>query len=127
MAAYRPNHTCTVPRDTPKRRATEVTVAPASTSSTARYRSSETRRSHNVPAPFQSLRTTKEPAETTRSQPRAGQDPARLSGRYRNCVAQEPQPRPGTVRHLPEPNGHACTGTAHLVICRKCAPACAQG
>ncbi len=97
-------------RATPNRRATSVTVAPSSTSSTARYRSSLTPSSRNMPGslPRPRSRATKERT----SPPRQPLRTAGLSGTYRNdCRAGT-----GTV----SPTWKAGTGTRWSSMNRNC-------
>lgn len=70
-----------------------LTEDPSRTSSTARYRCSTTASSTNITGP------PSRSSDTTEKGPR----PPALSSRYRNTVAQEPNIRPESVKHLPEP------------------------
>jgi hypothetical protein len=70
------------------------------TSSTARYRCSTTASSTSITSPFPITSIEQEPPP----QPRQGRE---VSSRYRNTVAQDPNIRPGSVKHLPEPRCQA--------------------
>src|SRR6185437_3100937 len=106
---YRPSYSCTVWRATPYRRATSVTAAASSrTSSTARYRCSTTPSSTSTPGPLsasqpdgshRNARDCREPGSSPEYRPPT-----------RTTVAQLPQPRPQPVAQEPEPRCQASTG-----------------
>ena len=110
LAAYRRNHSCTVCRVTPKRRATSITDAPSSTSAPPDTAAPRRPAPPARPAPFPTITRSRGRTDNQRRERETPDSvahlPEQLSPTYRNRVHNlSPRNRNPGVKHEPEKRG----------------------